>query len=409
MSSFVEQIKAQYVADNATPPEEDNPAEQEKSKRPFSNLDFEKASGSFMLDNCPQNYDWLIEQSLRRACIGVIVGAPGCGKGMFVKQLLIAIASGGKCLNTWEVKQSLRCIYISAEDDHLVIHRRLHHALKQLPQSVQHEAAQNIHAFAVHGNVALYADGKVTANFKDLKKLIERYRPHVVVLDTVARFFAIKEGDNAAMTQALGYLEKLCHDYQVNFVLIHHTDKASGVLATDKQKLMDGLEQTALRGWTSLTGSARWQLNIMSLARSFASKTIGDNAGQRNDGTYVALRVCKKNAGHPEGIVYAQRGKHGLLQYVEPSKEEQQAQSVEDDAAALVAEIKRRAKENLDPLPASKAGNIVFNWGDTRTSRAVQYAISNGSLYKTKKPKGKGNILELREKHTFEKHEKHEG
>ncbi len=395
MSSFVKQIKAQYVADNATPPKEDNSAEQEESKRPFASLDFEKASGSFMLNYCPQNYDWLIEQSLRRTCIGIIVGAPGCGKGTFILQLLTAIASGGKFLNTWKVKQALRCVYISAEDDNLVIHKRLRHALKQLPESIQCEAAHNIYAFAVHGNVALYADGKVTANFKDLKKLIERCRPHVVVLDTVARFFNINENDNPSMTQALGYLEELCQKYQINFILIHHTAKSSGAIAQDKAVLHAGLEQTALRGFTALTGSARWQLNMMSLSRGLAGKIIGKGAGQRNDGAYVALRVCKKNAGHPENIVYAQRGEHGLLQYVEPSKEEQQAQSVEGDATALVGEIKRRAEEKLPPLPASKAGKMVFPWGQDRNDRATQFAIDSGKIIRKKKDKGSGKVLLL--------------
>ena len=46
-------------------------------------------------------------------------------------------------------------VYLSAEDDALTIHRRVHHALEQLPEDLREQAAANFYGIPVHGGVNL--------------------------------------------------------------------------------------------------------------------------------------------------------------------------------------------------------------------------------------------------------------
>lgn len=83
------------------------------------------------------------------------------------------------------------------------------------------------------------------------------------------------------------------------------------------------------------------------------------------------------------------------MRRVEPVAQEQEAQSREVDAAALVAEVKRRAEEGLEPLPVSKAGRYAFEWGETRNKNAVFFAVDSGLLAKQKSSGARGEILML--------------
>lgn len=371
----------------------------QNKKRPLEAVNLPLCSGAHYLENFPPSFDWLLKDSLRNACIGLVVAPPGCGKGQFCIQLVTALAAGLPCLGTWTPSQRVKAMYLSAEDDALVLHRRLFHTLKSLPYEAQELAAHNVYAVPVSGDVSLFdpSTGTVTQAFADLRTLIATHRPQVLVVDTLVRFLPIHENDNPSMSKALGFVEELCLEFGCNVVFVHHTSKNTGALATDAKELAAGLEQTALRGFTAATGAARWQLNMMSMSKNLAAKIIGPETANRPDGCFVALRVSKKNCGTPESTVYAERGPQGLLCRVEPSQQEKKAQGVEDDAAQLVAEVRRRAEEKLEPLPASKGGRVVFGWGEARNDYATQKAIDEGFLARGKKLRGKGEVLFLGE------------
>lgn len=407
---FAEAMRRQAAIDNApleTQSEQPNEAEQpalQNRKRPLEAVNLSLCSGEHYLENFPPSFDWLLKDSLRNACIGLVVAPPGCGKGQFCIQLVTALGAGLPCLGTWTPTQRVKAFYLSAEDDALILHRRLFHVLKSLPYEAQELAASNVYAIPVSGDVSLFDPntGTTTQNFADLKKLIATHRPQALIVDTLVRFLPINENDNPIMSKALGFIEELCLEFDCNILFVHHTAKAAGALATDTKELAAGLEQTALRGFTAATGAARWQLNMMSLSKELAAKAIGPEAASRPDGCFVALRVSKKNCGTPESTIYAERGAQGLLYRVEPSQQEKKAQCVEDDAAQLVAEVRNRLADGREPLAASKAGKLAFSWGQNRNDIATQRAIDQGLLVRQSKAKGKGEVLCLAEGEVWE-------
>ncbi len=195
---FAEAMRRQAVIDNA-PIEANAPLEakseqvnqntlQEKT-RPLEGVNLSLCSGEHYLENFPPSFDWLLKDSLRNACIGLVVAPPGCAKGQFCIQLIAALAAGLPCLGTWTPTQQVKALYLSAEDDALILHRRLFHTLKSLPYETQERAASKVYAIPVSGDVGLYdpVTGKTTPHFTDLKKLIATHRPQVLIIVIATR------------------------------------------------------------------------------------------------------------------------------------------------------------------------------------------------------------------------------
>lgn len=375
---------------------EERTAGERTPPRPLQ-LDISNFSGERYFSEYPPPFDWLLKGSLRAQALGAMIGAPGSGKSTAAAQLVVAVAAGLPWLGAWEPATPGRAMYLTAEDDDAVLHRRIHHALKTLPEAFQEQAARNVYAVPVSGTVALCrgvgGDVVKTAALADLRGHLEKLRPALLVLDTFSRFIAVQENDNPTMTAACGILEELCRDFGCSIILLHHTAKTTGALAADDMTLKSALEQTASRGASALAGCVRWQLNLAPLTAKYAVKIIGDDARGRPDGAFLALRVSKKNAGVPEPKYFLERCEHGLLRRVEPEAQEREAQSVEADAEALAAEVRRRAEEGRMPLAASK-GYVAFDkWGAERYARAKFHAVDAGTIQEVKKTGGKGFIL----------------
>lgn len=360
----------------------------------------EDGSGLRDLDYGPQPYNWLIEDSLRRGQLGIICGPPGCCKGAFSIQLATALAAGFPVFDFWKVAKPAKVLFVSAEDDDEVLHNRFHSVLMRLPWDVRREAAGRLCRMPVRGNVNICEVDKnrhiaPTENLEDLRAWVESFQPDLLILDTLARFFGVDENDNPTVTAACGLLEQIIADYGCNVVLIHHASKAGGDLAGDEKKLHAALTQIAIRGASALSGCVRWALMLAPLSAALAQKKFGEEAKGKPEGSYIAARVGKKNAGKSEQTCYLEKGDYGLLSRILPESErngEEEAAAMED-AHQLAAEVDRRDQTGLPALSYSRSGREAFGWGEPRTKRAVDLAIENGLVIKSKKEGARGFIL----------------
>jgi len=346
-----------------------------------------------------KEYDWLIKDSFRRGQLGLLCGPPGCGKGIFSIQLTLALAAGQDLFDGhWPIDVPAKVMFISAEDDREVLHHRIYYASQHLGEEERKKAGNNFWAIPVHGRVSLCEntrnDGiKPTINLDDLRNLVDSVRPDLIILDTLARFFEVDENDNPAVTAACGLLEDIIQEYGCNIILVHHASKASGDLATDKNKLRAALNQTAIRGASALSGCIRWALLMAPLSDTLAEKIIGSGAYGKPSGSYVAARVAKKNAGRSEKICYLERGDHGILVPVRPLDEEDQKHTLLDEARLLAEEVERREQASEEPLTEIKGPRDVFGWNSVRAKRAVSAAIEDGLIVKVKSQKNRGYVL----------------
>ena len=359
-------------------------------------IDIAQFSGRRFLAEFPPRYEWLLDRSLRRSCLGAIVGPPGSGKGTFAIQLGVAVAAGVPFLDVWSIPSPGVVLYLSAEDDEAVIHRRSHHALKQLPSDLQDTAAANFFGVAVHGQVNLCQSEKAstvktTVHLSALRSLLEQVRPTLLILDTLARFSGVEENDNPSMTSFCGHLESIISTMGCNIILLHHSNKTAGDCVEDARELSKALTQTAVRGASALAGCIRWGLFMAPMGRNLSLKIIGDEARGRPDGSFVACRVGKKNSGAPETRHYLGRNEQGLLHKVEATGETGAGESAIADAYQLAGEVRRREQAGEKPLAFTKGGYEAFSWGMTRSENAGKLAVEMGLIFCI--PKGRGNIL----------------
>jgi hypothetical protein len=371
----------------------------EPDRRPLQ-IDISPFSGTAYLSGYPPRYDWLLDKSLRRSCLGTITGPPGAGKGTFAVQFAIAVAAGEPFLDIWQVPEPGISLYLSAEDDVAVIHRRVHHALKLLPKGKQDVAAANFYGVAVHGRVNLChgergAGVKTTLHLADLRAMLARVRPSLLILDTLARFSGIEENDNPAMTSFCGTLEDIIAETGCNILLLHHSNKSAGDCVEDPKELARALTQSAMRGASALAGCVRWGLLMAPMGAGLAVKIIGDEARGCADGSFVACRVGKKNAGAPEPRHYLGRDRQGLLYRVEAKGAEQAVTDATADAHSLTDKVREIEASGEAPPSASRSGSDFFGWGTGRTRRAVHRAVQLELLAVTPKTGGKGggNVL----------------
>lgn len=366
-------------------------------RRPLQ-VDLSQFSGVRYLREYPPAFDWLLDKSFRLNSLGAIVGPPGAGKGSLAIQLCVAVASGTSLVGAWHTAAPEPVVYLSAEDDALTIHRRVHHALEQVPEDLREQAAANLYGIPVHGGVNLCrAVGGVvepTANYEDLRSILDAIRPRLLVLDTLARFSGVDENDNPAMTAFCGLLEGLIDAYGCNIILLHHSNKTSGDLIEDPKELARALTQTAMRGASALAGCIRWGMLVAPLGAALAQKRIGEPATGKYDGAFLAVRVGKKNSGGPEPRYYLGRNDYGLLYRVDPDAR-QEEDDVIWDAHQLAEEVERRQRAGEKPLSATKGGQEAFGWGISRSNKARERAVQMGLVIEIRVSGKKGRSLSL--------------
>ena len=361
-------------------------------------VDLSQFSGIRYLREYPPAFEWLLDKSFRLNSLGLIAGAPGSGKGSLAIQLCVAVASGTSLVDAWHTAAPEPVVYLSAEDDALTIHRRVYHALEQLPEDLREQAAANFYGIPVHGGVNLcrVVGGVVeaTANYEDLRDILDAIRPRLLVLDTLARFSGVDENDNPAMTAFCGLLEGLIDAYGCNIILLHHSNKTSGDLIEDPKELAKALTQTAMRGASALAGCIRWGMLVAPLGAARAHSRIGEPATGKYDGAFLAVRVGKKNSGGPEPRYYLGRDEHGLLYRVDPDARQEEGDVVWD-AHQLAEEVERRQRTGEKPLSATKGGQEAFGWGISRSNKARERAVQMGLLVEIKTPGKKGRSLSI--------------
>jgi putative DNA primase/helicase len=367
-----------------------------QSGRPL-NLEWPRYSGSNYLLNLPDPLQYLIRKVMLRGSLGLLAGPPGSSKGQFCIQLAVQLAAGLPAFGEWEPLEPLKVVFISAEDIQQVIHWRFFDACVSLPKEMLNLAASNFYGIPVHGVTALCQAGKnstieITRNFMDLKKIIAESEAKLVILDTLSRFFAIEENDNAAMTQACGALEELAKEHDCAILLIHHTNKTSGDLVNNEAALNAALNQTALRGASALAGAVRVIINCAPLGADLAGKIIDEEAAREaRPGKYLAVAISKNNYGPISQRLFFRRDRHGFLVKVQGGRDK--GDSLIDNARKLADEVARRESRGEEPLLKSTAGQEAFGWGIGKNQKAVDKALEEGWVKFKKKNRGNGFIL----------------
>lgn len=168
-----------------------------------------------MLQTTPEPVPWVVEPILARGCVAMLAGREGRGKSMLALALAAAIGRATHLLDVagMPVGLSGRVLYVDAENGPNEVHRR-------------------VHGLNVTAGMLTYveADGfDLRRDLELLDQLIRKYRPKVLVLDSLRSLApGLDENDSQQAEAALRPVSRLTHELKFASLILHHASRASG-------------------------------------------------------------------------------------------------------------------------------------------------------------------------------------
>jgi hypothetical protein len=169
----------------------------------------------------------------------VILGGPsGVGKSWLAMSMAIAIARGEKFLNTFETTQG-GVLFIDEEGNIRTMKQRM----------VQLFEGQGISGLGLPIYMAVQRGIKLDSpkGRVVLQRLMERYKPALVIMDTMVRMHNGDENSNQDMSALFEVANRIRHTYDATTMFLHHTRKPSKEDAGDLVDLLRGAGD--IRGW----------------------------------------------------------------------------------------------------------------------------------------------------------------
>ncbi|MEX3983744.1 helicase RepA family protein [Paraburkholderia sp. EG287A] len=240
---------------------------------------------------------------LKRGSVGALVSPGGTGKSYWALQLAVALACGRAADLTGLAPPAGRVLFLSAEDDDIVLAQRLHAIAQHLPKD---SATRSALARLDYRNcVGRYVD---VMDSGWLKPVIEAAKDaQLIVLDTLTRFHGLDENSALDMKRLIAVLERLAVESGATVLYLHHTSKTA---------VMNGQAsmQQAARGSSVLIDNARWAA-FMAVMTEAECRRFGVALDERE--LYVRWNVSKQNYAAPMSDRWYRRDVAGVLLPVE--------------------------------------------------------------------------------------------
>ena len=225
---------------------------------------------------------WIVQDLIPDRTVTMLSGDGGIGKSLLALQLAIAVSMQREWIGT--LPEYGPAIYVSAEDDRDELHRRV--AGIAAKQGIDLTDLRDLHMIPLAGSDAVMGvpEGKAnlireTAVWRGLVQHVERLRPRLIVLDTLADVFAGNEIARQEARQFVGQLRGLALRFELAVVLLAHPS-------------LDGL-----RSGSGTSGSTAWSNSVRS--RLYIEKLKMEDDSDIDPDLRV-LRVKKANYG-PSG------------------------------------------------------------------------------------------------------------
>jgi RecA-family ATPase len=235
---------------------------------------------------------WHVRDWIPAETVTLLYGDGGVGKSLIALQLLASTALGRSWLG--HVVERGPCLFVTAEDSKDEIHRRLADIARE--NAIPLSGLTDLHIVSLAGEDAIIAapDGRSTilvqtALFDLLEKQIERIRPKLVTLDTLADLFGGNEIDRSQARQFIGMLRGLALKYNTTILLLAHPSVAG------------------MQKGTGSSGSTGWNNSVRS--RLYFDRIRADDNSEPDPDARV-LRSMKSNYGRvgEEIVLHWRRG-----------------------------------------------------------------------------------------------------
>ena len=160
---------------------------------------------------------WLIDSLWGYGAVGIIGGAPKCGKSWLGLDMALSVASATPCLGRFPVEAPGPSLVFLAEDALPAVRARIaalcaHRGL---------DIAQ-LGLFAIT-EPALRLD--LERDQQRLRATLAALRPRLLLLDPLVRLHRLDENSATEISPLLGFLRELQRTYDLAVVLVHHASK----------------------------------------------------------------------------------------------------------------------------------------------------------------------------------------
>jgi hypothetical protein len=172
------------------------------------------------LDEPDEAGRWLIETLWPRAGVGIIGGAPKCGKSWLGLDLAVSVASGTPCLDTFPVAGSGGVLVYMAEDAASVVKQRL--------AGICSHRGLDLAALPIGVITAPSVRLDLPRDQHLLQETVRRYAPRLLLLDPFVRLHRVNENQAGDVSAVLGYLRELQRAHDLALVVVHHARKNGG-------------------------------------------------------------------------------------------------------------------------------------------------------------------------------------
>jgi len=265
------------------------------------------------LDEPDEAGRWLMETLWPRAGVGIIGGAPKCGKSWLGLDFAVSVASGTPCLDTFAVAASGSVLVYMAEDAGSVVKLRL--------AGICAHRGLDLAALPIGVITAPSLRLDLPRDQDRLQETIRRHAPRLLLLDPFVRLHRVNENQAQDVSAVLGYLRELQRAHDLALVVVHHSRKSGGST-----------------GGQSLRGSGdffAWVDTALSLRRHRQQ---------------LLLTAEHRAAAAPEpvalGLVGTERDMHLAIVPVEQCDDRATATTTDLDSAVLVA-LDRAGRDGL--------------------------------------------------------------
>lgn len=347
-------------------------------------FDIERSCATRYMLSTPPERRWLFKGVLPLGIVGLIVAPGGTGKSTFAIQMGIAVATGGKLADAWDVGEAGAALLLMAEDDDAELHRRVCMVSDHL--GLTGRALDSLHIVSFAGeDVRLISDTRehgiqhtdvVTRLIASAEKIPDL---RLIIIDPASRWRDGDENDATNGTRFIQAVERIAQATGATVLLIHHTSK--GAMASGESS------QGAARGSSALPDGARWMAQLATVNKAMNKTLRLPEADMR---MHVVLSVPKGNYAPPQAEILLQRQEGGYLKAAEPPRRLKDLGRNDDKIIAL---IKSEAAEGRTYTVTSfrkkfSGASGAVELGDHAMRARLDWLIEVGKL-----TKGDKNVL----------------
>lgn len=170
-----------------------------------------------MVDQAPARHRWLVQDIWLHQAVGVIGGPPKSCKTWLGLDLAVSVASGTRCLDTFEAHRPRPVLIYLAEDALTDVRLRI--------EAICEHRGLGLPSLDLYLIDAASLRLDLPGDRRRLQATLDSLRPSLLLLDPLVRLHRLDENSSGDVSRLLGYLRGLQRHFGLAVALVHHMGK----------------------------------------------------------------------------------------------------------------------------------------------------------------------------------------